>query len=391
MIRSGCLVASSSRAAGGLFDAVRWLGQGLATSGEVGVEVFSLEDEFTAADALAWEPLPVRSFPVVGPRFFGYSPALARAIAATDLQVLHLHGLWMYTSVVSQRWGRSTRRPYLISPHGMLEPWALRNSSAKKRLAKLIFEGRNLSGAGCLHSLCAAETFAIRALGLTNPVCEIPNGVRLPDAEPADNPPWAGLIPQGMRVLLYFGRLHPKKQIPALLHGWQKAKQSGSGSAKEWALAVVGWDEGGYRGELETLTGQLALSDVLFVGPQYGRDKHSTLTGAVAFILPSISEGLPLGVLEAWSYGLPVLITRQCNLPEGFAAGAAVETSPDPEGVARALAVLFGMDDVGRNAMGARGLELVKERFDCQHVAEQMRDVYVWLAGGGQRPASLVE
>ena len=391
MIRSGCLVASSSRVAGGLFDAVRWLGQGLATSGEVSVEVFSLEDKFTAMDAVAWEPLFVRSFPVVGPRFLGYSPALARAVAATDLQVLHLHGLWMYPSVVSQRWGRSTRRPYLISPHGMLEPWALRNSKGKKRLAKLIYEGRNLRGARCIHSLCTAETFAIRALGLTNPICEIPNCVRLPIPGPVGPPPWAGVIPEGMAVLLYFGRLHPKKQLPALLRGWQKAKRSDPERGKEWALAVIGWDEGRYRDELESLAAQLALPDALFVGPQFGIDKHNTLSSVDAFILPSVSEGLPLGVLEAWSYGLPVLMTRHCNLPEGFGAGAAVEISPDPDGVARGLLVLFEMGSAERKAMGSRGSGLVRERFNCQQVAKQMRDVYTWLMGGGPRPSSVVE
>jgi glycosyltransferase involved in cell wall biosynthesis len=391
MIRSCCLVASSSRAAGGLFDAVRWLGQELATSGEIGVEIFSLEDEFTALDAVAWDPLPVRSFPVAGPRFFGYSPTLARAVAATDLQVLHLHGLWMYPSVVSHRWGHSTRRPYLVSPHGMLDPWALRNSGVKKRLARWIYEGRNLRGAGCLHSLCAAETLAIRALGLTNPVCEIPNGVRLPRAKPPDNPPWAGLIPQGMKVLLYFGRLHPKKQLPALIRGWQMAKQAGPGAVKEWTLAVVGWDEDGHRAELEGLISQLALSDVHFFGPQHGTRKHDTLSSADAFIIPSISEGLPMGVLEAWSHGLPVLMTKQCNLPEGFAEGAAVEIAPDAAGVARGLSVLFEMGDAQRKAMGARGLKLVQGRFDCRRTAEQMRDVYLWLVGGGPRPGSVVQ
>jgi len=390
VIRSGCLVASTSRVAGGLFDAVRWLGQALSTWCDVAVDVFSLEDVFTVADAVAWEPLRVRSFPVVGPKAFGYSPALARAVMAADFELLHLHGLWMYPSVVSQRWGHSTRKPYLVSVHGMLEPWALDNARGKKRLAKLIYEGRNLGGASCLHSLCAAETMAIRTLGLRNPVCEIPNCVRLPAPGPAGPSPWAGVILEGMAVLLYFGRLHPKKQLPALLRGWQRAKQSGPGAAKEWALAVVGWDEGNYRKGLEDLASQLALSDVYFAGPQYGFEKHNTLSGADAFILPSISEGLPSSVLEAWSYGLPVLMTRQCNLPEGFVAGAAVEVSSDPSDVARGLSVLFEMTSAERRAMGARGLGLVRDRFNCRGVSEQMRDVYSWVLGGGPRPASVV-
>ena len=134
----------------------------------------------------------------------------------------------------------------------------------------------------------------------------------------------------------------------------------------------------------------MALSDVYFAGPQYGFEKHNTLSGADAFILPSISEGLPSSVLEAWSYGLPVLMTRQCNLPEGFVAGAAVEVSSDPSDVARGLSVLFEMTSAERRAMGARGLGLVRDRFNCRGVSEQMRDVYSWVLGGGPRPASVV-
>ncbi|HVN31498.1 MAG TPA: glycosyltransferase [Thermoanaerobaculaceae bacterium] len=231
---------------------------------------------------------------------------------------------------------------------------------------------------------------AIRKLGLPNPICEIPNCVRLPVSGSAGPPPWAGVIPEGMAVLLYFGRLHPKKQLPALLRGWQTAKRIGSGRAKEWALAVIGWDEGNYRKGLEGLASQLALSDVFFAGPQYGRDKHNTLSGADAFILPSISEGLPLSVLEAWSYSLPVLMTRQCNLPEGFVAGAAIEISLEPNNMARWLSMLFEMGSTERNRIGVRGLGLVRERFNCRGVAEQMRDVYSWVLGGGPRPASVM-
>jgi hypothetical protein len=46
-----------------------------------------------------------------------------------------------------------------------------------------------------------------------------------------------------------------------------------------------------------------------------GADKNAALAHANAFILPSYSEGLPMTVLEAWANGLPVFMTRECNLP----------------------------------------------------------------------------
>ena len=45
------------------------------------------------------------------------------------------------------------RRPYLVSPHGMLDPWAVRRAAWKKRLVAWWFENAHLAGAACLHAL----------------------------------------------------------------------------------------------------------------------------------------------------------------------------------------------------------------------------------------------
>ena len=122
-----------------------------------------------------------------GPRAFGYAPELSRALDAARLDLVHTHGLWMYPSVAAAwRWATRWKRPLVVSPHGMLEPWAVRNSAWKKRIAGWLFENRHLRRAACLHALNDAEYEAIRAYGLTNPVAVIPNGVDLP--EPGGSP-----------------------------------------------------------------------------------------------------------------------------------------------------------------------------------------------------------
>ena len=61
-----------------------------------------------------------------------------------------------------------------------------------------------------------------------------------------------------------------------------------------------------------------------FPGPQFGTAKAAAYRRADAFVLPSLSEGLPMAILEAWAHEKPVLMTDACNLPEGFAARAAI-------------------------------------------------------------------
>ena len=123
-----------------------------------------------------------------------------------------------------------------------------------------------------------------------------------------------------------------------------------------------------------------------FVGPQFGEAKHASYWAADAFVLPSFSEGLPLTVLEAWSCCLPVLMTPQCNLPEGFAASAAIRIAPEVVSIASGLSELLRMNDSERALMGARGYELVKTRFTWPTIAREMLAVYRWVLGQGEKP-----
>ena len=69
-----------------------------------------------------------------------------------------------------------------------------------------------------------------------------------------------------------------------------------------------------------------------------------------------------MAVLEAWSYAKPVLMTPECNLPEGFEADAALRIGTTPEEIAAGLKVLREMSDDDRSQMGNRGRALVATR-----------------------------
>jgi poly(glycerol-phosphate) alpha-glucosyltransferase len=97
-----------------------------------------------------------------------------------------------------------------------------------------------------------------------------------------------------------------------------------------------------------------------------------------------------MSVLEGWSYGLPVVMTPECNLPEGFAADAAIRIETSVESIAEGLGTLFSMNDADLMTMGAKGRGLVDERFTWKSVASQMREVYDWMLGGGVAPSSVI-
>jgi len=395
-MRTTGVLTSVSRRAGGLFESVRCLHRSLAELPGMEVRVLGIEDEFTREDLPTWRPTTVEAYPMVGWRQFAYSPGLRRRLLGPDQSdIVHTHGIWEYPSIAVTAWHRKFRRPYLVSPHGMLDPWAVRNSSWKKRLAAVLYERDHLAGAACIHALCKPEVQAIRRFGLTNPVCIIPNGVELPP-EPEGHPSTAEDSPfgpaiGGRKVLLYLGRIHPKKGLINLLRAWKAHVDANRALANSWALAIAGWDRGGHEAELRRMTMECGVEDsVHFLGPRFGREKDACYRACDAFILPSVSEGLPLVVLEAWSHGKPVLMTPECNLPEGFAARAALRIGGDVAGIAEGMRDLFALSDGERQGIGESGLALVKERFTWSKIAGDMASVYGWLLGNGPKPDCVV-
>ena len=322
------------------------------------------------------------------PAIWGFSSQYISEISCWHPAILHSHGLWMYPGIAARKAAASSGIPLIISPHGMLDSWALKNSAWKKKIAGWLYENHNLRSAACIHALCESEYRSIRAYGLTNPVCIIPNGVDLPDLSAGPKvPAWNSKISANKHVMLFLGRIHPKKGIESLIRAWSILKARKLAELEQWHLVVAGWSQGGHEEKLKRLTHELNLeADVSFPGPLYDTAKDAALQAAKAFILPSFSEGLPMAVLEAWSHSLPVIMTRQCNIPEGFEAGAALEIRPDFDSITKGLKDFLGLSKVMTEQMGRSGLELIQSEFSWPKIAAQMIGVYKWILGQGDKP-----
>jgi poly(glycerol-phosphate) alpha-glucosyltransferase len=372
-LRIGMLVGSTTSTSGGVPQAVQSLSLALMARDTVEVEIFSLQHD--ALHGLDFGGIPVHVAPVLGPRGFSFAPSLIDMLTRRGLDCLHVHGLWMYLSLAAQRWHGITGRPYVISPHGMLDPWAMRHQKLKKRAARLIYEDAHLRQAACLHALCEAEEAAIRALGFAVPVSIVPNGVD-PIPEETSVPAWHR---PGEKVLLFLGRVTPKKHVLELLEAWSQVADKAAASG--WRLVVVGPIDAGYADKLGEML--RPSPSVHLAGPAYGPERAAAYRHADAFILPSVSEGLPMGALEAMSCGLPSLLTPECNLPEAFAADAALEIGADPAAIANGLETLFAMSEARRAHMGGNGRRLVARRFTWPRAAAGMEEIYRRVTSSG--------
>jgi poly(glycerol-phosphate) alpha-glucosyltransferase len=252
----------------------------------------------------------------------------------------------------------------------------MKHSAFKKRFAYWLYESENLRSASCLHALCQQEYESIRSLGLKNPVAIIPNGIHLPEL-----PRRCEMSP---RTLLFLGRLHPKKGVGQLIEAWKLL----GAAAQGWQLKVAGWGDPAF---IKGIAHKAQGMNIAFVGPLHGEAKSKAFAQASAFVLPSLSEGLPMAVLEAWSYGLPVIMTRACNLTVGFDAKAAIECEAQPEALAQTLKKTLALPMPDLNAMGQDGRALVEERFQWPAIAGQMNAVYQWLLNEGPQPECVHE
>ena len=196
--RIGQLTAWASRAGGGVFEAVAAQAEMIRAMGDEPL-IFALDEPHAQADRARFGDASVSLSRVIGPAQVGFAPGLLPTLLAADLDCLHLHGIWMYPSRAGMLWARATQRPYIISPHGMLDPWITARGRWKKAAARAGYERASWRAATTLHALTPAEAADIaRETGRADAVV-------VPNAGPTPLP-----IPTEPRAphVAYIGRLH---------------------------------------------------------------------------------------------------------------------------------------------------------------------------------------
>ncbi len=349
---------------------------------KVDLEAFCLPDEHPRPG------LDVRNLWPTGRRRWILDRHLRETFQRTvrDTDGLHLHGLWEQSTLAGAQAARRWRKPYIVSAHGMLEPWALRNRRVKKQIYATLFERQNLEGAAWLHALTAAEAKDYRSFGLRAPIAIIPNGVRLPRPAEVSAEPFFESFPdlRGKRLLLFLGRIHFKKGLDLLVDSWSNLARR----FPEAHLVLAGPDFEATRSAIEQRIADRKITErVRFTGMLQGEQKWSAFRAAEAFVLPSYSEGLSVSTLEAMGMGLPVIVTAECNLPEVEEFDTGWQVQSRVGSLTSAIEEWLSGPAERSRAMGRRGHALVKERYSWEAVGAQMSDLYDAVLNG-TRPES---
>lgn len=237
--------------------------------------------------------------------------------------IVHFHGLWQRGFPALAAQARAAGVPVVVSPHGMLEPWAFHHKRWKKLPYFHLIEKRWLSRASCILATAEPEGARLRELLPSTRIESIPLGLTgdaLPD--------YAGARARlGWRedetVLLYLSRIHEKKGLDLLISALAGVEKNAN-----TRLVIVGPEEQpafAQRCRLIAEQRAMNLPRIDWLGPVWGDDRFRFFQGADLFCLPTHSENFGLVVLESLQVGTPVLTTTgtpwgALNPPAGYIA-----------------------------------------------------------------------
>lgn len=310
---------------------------------------------------------------------YGLSMSLIAALRRNirNFDVVHIHSLYRFTSTVAAHYCRREGVPYLVRPHGTLDPFIYLRHRMRKRVYEALFEIRNLENAAAVHFTADEEMNLARSLGLRFRGVVVPNGVdsnppvdsdRLREQFAIDWP-----ATRGKKVILFLSRLTFKKGLDLLAKAFGEVARS----RPDVHLFLAGPDDEGYGKKVrQWLEDERVLDRATFAGMLLGERKDAALAAAEMFVLPSYTENFGIAVAEALAAGTPAIISNKVNIwREIKDAHAGLVVNCDAKELAGAISTLLDDAELRRN-LSVAGKRLVAEKFNWPSVARQITAIY---------------
>ncbi|MBW4603161.1 MAG: glycosyltransferase [Calothrix sp. FI2-JRJ7] len=296
----------------------------------------------------------------------------------TNYDLVHTIAVFSYPVSITHLACKTHNIPYINSPHGMLEPWALSYKFWKKKLYYNVVEKTALDNASAIQMLNQAEAQNAKPLNIKAPLFIVPNGINCQEFELQHNPdafykqfPYT----RDKTLVLFLGRVDPKKGLDLLAPAFAKALAKFPNAH----LIVAGPDSTGFLPTVQNYFAEEGcLNAVTFTGMLTGAMKYAALAAASIYVAPSYSEGFSMSVLEGMASGLPCIITKGCNFPEAANNQAALVVDIESSAIANALIDCLSNPEQAR-IMGERARQFVFEKYTWDKVACQMQEVYSCL------------
>jgi len=366
-------------AAGGPSESVRRILASYAAMGHHG-EVVTLNDP--AAPFLRELDFTVHALGPVGTTY-GANPRLIPWLRANRQRFdgAVVHGLWTFTGYATWK-SFADKLPYVVFPHGMLDPY-FKRASRLKHMKKWVYwlaaQYWILQGAHRVLFTAKAEArLAEQSFWLHSwkPIV-VPYGASGPtgDAESYRSAFFAHCpAVAGKPYLLYLSRIHPKKGCDLLIDAFAQIAVSAPGLH----LVMAGPDQVGWVPELQARAAAAGIADrVHWPGMLRGDLKWGAYFGCEAFVLPSHQENFGIVVAEALACGKPALLADKVNIAEDIQAAGAALVEPDTaEGTLNLLRAWFRTPLAERERMASNAISCFRAHYDMRENAKAIIRIF---------------
>lgn len=300
---------------------------------------------------------------------------LAAVLRASGAQLVHTHGGTAgFYGRLAARWvgGQRTVHTY----HGI---HYLHDKSLRKRYLHRAIDRTLLRWTD--EVICVAKSdrdLALKErLALPDHVSVVYNGIDIARFEKAQADDGRTAQPSREFIVGTVGRLHEQKGHTVLL----QAASFIRGACPQVRFRIIG--DGPLRESLEGQARALGLNGIVeFVGAR--DDVPEQLRHFDLFVLPSLWEGMPYVVLEAMAAGVPIVATDVDGVREIITSdGEGVLVSPGNGRALGAAVIDLVGNDARRAELGARGAQVVRERFSLESMIDQTVSVYLRACSAG--------
>lgn len=298
-------------------------------------------------------------------------------------QIVHTHELFTFAPLTAARLARAARISYLMTPHGALDTWGMRNKSRFVKSASIrLVEGPLLASAAAVNFMTALEHARAAGHGLSFRAMVLPAGIGDPDeAQESTMEPVDALAGERRRMLLFLARIHPIKRADVLLRAFAGLED------RESVLVIAGGGEPALVDSLRRLAGELGLDErVKWLGFTGGAGKRWLLSRATLFVLPSASENYGIAAVEAMLAGVPVVLTTGCGLADFVRRHeAGIVTDGSVAALRSALGSLLASNELACR-MGEAGRLAAARELSLDAFGERLETSYRRLLEGDASP-----
>ena len=305
-----------------------------------------------------------------------YSFSLKNEIRSLgEYDIYHAQGVWQHPTYAIADVAREQKKPYLITPRGMLYPQDIAKSNKFFKILSLKIRLLNdLNKAACVHVTCGDEMEHCRRLGVTSPIAIVPNPVEIKD--------YPYTKTDDIFRLGYLGRLSPRKNIEGLIYAFAELGKE----AQQAELLIIGGGDEQYETFLKSEVERLSLKNVRFVGFLSGDEKDKALASCSVLAMPSEFENLGNVILEGLVRGIPCIATTGAPWENLRTHKCGWWVEYNQSAITEAVRAALHTPESELKQMGRNGRRLMEQEYSIEAVAHKMSELYKWIVKGGDKP-----